>query len=69
MFDISAFARNERFKQGMEQQEVADKAGIHVNTYRRVEGNEGNVSLYVVNAILEAFGYEIQIVKAGAGDI
>ncbi|TAH32860.1 XRE family transcriptional regulator [Candidatus Saccharibacteria bacterium] len=43
---------------GLTQQEVATKAGVHVNFYARVERGEGNPSFEKLQSIMKALGIQ-----------
>ncbi len=50
---IGANIKEARMKSGLTQSEVADKAGISVNHYARIERGEVNLSVETLEAILE----------------
>lgn len=45
-----------RIKAGFTQQQVADKAGMHVNYYARIERGEENPSYDTLEKIMKALG-------------
>lgn len=55
--------RELRSKQGLTQQELADKAGINLRTITNVELGLFNVKIDTVNKIAEALGAELKIEK------
>lgn len=48
--------RKARHKKGLTQAQVADKAGIHVNYFARIERGEENPSFEVIENIAKALG-------------
>jgi len=50
--------RDTREISGLTQLEVADKAGVHVNFYARVERGEENPSFEKLQAIMKVLGIE-----------
>lgn len=44
------------------QEELADIAGVSVNTLTKIERNEGNPTLIIVDKVLDALGLELDVV-------
>lgn len=44
------------------QEELADIAGVGVNTLTKIERNEGNPTLIIVDKVLDALGLELDVV-------
>lgn len=52
--DLGAKLKKARLSSGLTQQDVADKANIHVNFYARIERGEENPSYEKLSSILKA---------------
>lgn len=65
---ISSRPEYRREKSGKHNQKiaVADKAGVHLNTLRRVL-NTGDCRVDTLQALLKATGFELQIVETATG--
>ncbi|MEX1003588.1 MAG: helix-turn-helix domain-containing protein [Crocinitomicaceae bacterium] len=46
---------------GITQQDLADLAGVNINTVIRIEGNKINPSIEVVSSIAEILGMELKL--------
>lgn len=46
---------------GITQQDLADLAGVNINTVIRIEGNKINPSIEVVDSIAEILGMELKL--------
>ena len=55
-----------RTEQGMSAQEVADASGVHRNTIYRIESGRWSASVVVFERILDALGYELDVMKKGS---
>ena len=52
-----------RTEQGMSAQDVADASGVHRNTIYRIESGRWSASVVVYERILDALGYELEVMK------
>ncbi len=57
--EIGKFVRQERRRQGLTQQELADKADVGLNFVYQLEKNKPTVQLDKTNAVLRSLGFEI----------
>lgn len=55
-----------RAEHGMSAQEVADACGVHRNTIYRIESGRWSASVVVFERILDALGYELDVMKKGS---
>ncbi len=46
---------------GITQQDLADLAGVNINTVIRIEGNKINPSIEVIHSIVEILGMELKL--------
>jgi len=56
---IGDFVREERLRQGLTQQQLANKAGVGLNFVYQLEKNKPTVRLDTTNQVLLALGYEV----------
>ena len=59
MVNIGESIRNRRKFLKITQEELADIAGVGVNTLIKMERNEGNPTLSVIEKVLDVLGLEI----------
>jgi y4mF family transcriptional regulator len=57
--EIGKFVRQERHRQGLTQQELADKAEVGLNFVYQLEKNKPTVQLDKTNQVLRSLGFEI----------
>ena len=53
----------ERQKQGLSQKEVSKRSGVSASTISGFERGQFVPNIYTVECIIEALGYELQVVK------
>ena len=51
--------RDLRIRQNLTQQQLADIAGVSINTLTKIERNEGNPTLDVLERVLDALGLDL----------
>lgn len=55
--------KDERTKQGLRQKDLAELSGVSVNTIHNYETGVCSASCYNAEALINALGYEIVIIK------
>ncbi|MCF0184637.1 MAG: helix-turn-helix domain-containing protein [Bacteroidaceae bacterium] len=61
MKDLGTTIRDRRKSLGVTQRELADIAGMSVNTITKIERGEGNPQLSVLSLLLDTLGLEIEV--------
>ena len=61
--DLSEFCMLERQKQGLSQKEVSKRSGVSASTIGGFERGQFVPNIYTVECIIEALGYELQVMK------
>jgi y4mF family transcriptional regulator len=61
--DIGSFVRAERKRQGLTQQQLADRSGVGLNFVYQLEKNKPSVQLDSVNQVLRALGYQVGVMR------
>lgn len=56
---LAASVKRERARLGWTQEQVAEKAGLNIRHYQKVEEGAVNVTLRTVELLAEAFGVDI----------
>ncbi len=59
--DVAKIFKKARMKQGFTQEEVAEKAKVHVNYYARIERGEPSARGDVLDRIARALGVKIKL--------
>ncbi len=59
--EIGDFVRGERKRQGMTQQQLANKSGVGLNFVYQLEKNKPSVQLDSLNQVLRALGYTVSV--------
>jgi y4mF family transcriptional regulator len=54
---LSTFVKSKRKQLGLNQEELADKAGVALTVIRKIEQGKENLSLSKVNRVLQLFGH------------
>lgn len=54
---ISDFVKTKRKQLGLNQQELAEKAGVALTVIRKIEQGKENLSMAKVNQVLHLFGH------------
>lgn len=60
-YEFGTICRKARLNAGLTQLQLAQKTGLHVNYYSRLERGEVNVSLERINKILKILKVEITL--------
>ncbi len=61
--DIGDFVKSERKRQGLTQQQLADRSGVGLNFVYQLEKNKPSVQLDSVNQVLGALGYRVGVMR------
>jgi transcriptional regulator with XRE-family HTH domain len=56
---LAAAARRERARLRWTQEEAAEKAGLNIRHYQKIEDGSVNVTLKTVDQLAEAFGVDV----------
>jgi y4mF family transcriptional regulator len=57
MSELSDFVKTKRKQLGLNQEELAEKAGVALTVIRKIEQGKENLSLSKVNQVLQMFGH------------
>jgi y4mF family transcriptional regulator len=57
MSELSDFVKTKRKQSGLNQEELAEKAGVALTVIRKIEQGKENLSLAKVNQVLHMFGH------------
>jgi transcriptional regulator with XRE-family HTH domain len=60
---LGGYIKEIREEKGLSKDELSRLSGVHVNSIHRIESNKGSPSVCIVEKILDAMGYEIEIVS------
>lgn len=60
---IGNAVKSERMKQGLTQQQLADKADVGLNFVYQLEKNKPRVQMDSVLKVLKALGYELSLIR------
>lgn len=66
---VAMLLRKTREANGMRQQDVADKAGIDKGTYATYEHGKRSPQVYILEAVLNALGYDLKIMVVKRGTV
>lgn len=61
--EIGNFVRSERKRQGLTQQQLADRSGVGLNFVYQLEKNKPSVQLDSLNQVLRALGYKVGVMR------
>ncbi len=59
--ELGDFVRGERKRQGLTQQQLANKSGVGLNFVYQLEKNKPSVQLDSLNLVLRALGYSVSV--------
>jgi y4mF family transcriptional regulator len=63
MSKLSDFVKTKRKQLGLNQEELAEKAGVALTVIRKIEQRKENLSLAKVNQVLHLFGHVLGPIK------
>ena len=61
--DIGTFVRAERKRQGLTQQQLADRSGVGLNFVYQLEKNKPTVQLDSLNLVLRSLGFCVGVMR------
>jgi y4mF family transcriptional regulator len=64
MIELSDFVKSKRKQLGLNQEELAEKAGVALTVIRKIEQGKENLSLAKVNQVLHLFGHVLGPINA-----
>ncbi len=61
---LAEFVKKRRKAAGLDQQELAERAGVALTVVRKIEQGKENLNLVSVNQVLKMFGHELAPVNS-----